>query len=114
MDPRAVAQDGTRGGQRVGDRGQPGGEGPEALFRGRERSGDQRVQQRTRVVLQRIPLVLADLGVLEQRALHLCQEYPVVDPVLGSQLVSVHLGQCGRGVAQHGHVPRYGVPGQVG
>ena len=71
-------------------------------------------QQRARVVLQRVPLVLADLGVLEQHPFHQRQKYAVVDPVLRGQLVTVHLGQCDGRVVQHGDVVRHGVGGQVG
>jgi hypothetical protein len=55
-------------------------------------------------VAQRVPLVLADLGQFEHRALDQCQQDGVVDLLLRPEVVGVHLGQCRRRVAQHRHV----------
>jgi hypothetical protein len=60
----------------------------QALRDRRERPGDQRVQQAARIVGQRVPLELADLGEVEQRALDQTQQLLMVDP-LGTPRSSV-------------------------
>ena len=58
--------------------------------------------------------MLADLGVLEQLALHPRLQDRVVRPLLCVQRVLVHLGQCHGRVAEHRHVPGHRVGRVVG
>jgi hypothetical protein len=66
---------------------------------------DQAVQQGAGIVFQRVPLVLADLGQLEQGPFHHPQQDRVVHLVVGVQRLDVHLGQRRRGVPEHVDVP---------
>jgi hypothetical protein len=114
VNARDVAQDRAGGGEGVRDRGEPAAEAGQALLGGGERAGQQRVQQRAGVVVERVPLVFADRGQLEEPALHDGREDRVVDLVLGAERIGVDAGQRVGGVAQHGDLVADRARGQVG
>jgi hypothetical protein len=110
---RHVVQHGTRGVERVRDRTQPRGKAREPDLGRRARSFDQRFEQRTWVVYQRIPRIFAHLGELEQVPVHARLEDRMVDLLGDVELVDIGRGECIRGLAEHGDARRHGVRGEV-
>jgi hypothetical protein len=103
VDTRHIAQHGPGGGQRVGDRGEPAAQTGQPLLGRRELAGDQRVQQRTGVVLKRVPLVFPYVGKLEKPALDDGRQNRVVGLIFGTEGLGIDAGERVGRVAEHGH-----------
>lgn len=114
VDARHVPQRRARRRKRIGYGRQAPGEAGQALLGGGEGTGQQGVQQRPRIVAQRIPLVGANLGGLEQPSVDHAGEQRVVDALRHVERVRVDLGERVRRVLQHRLIGGERVRGQIG